>query len=260
MINAAPLARHFPGRDGAELAWHEVSDGRAGGGRPLVFLHGLMGSGSSLAEHALTRAFAAHGYRVILPDLRGHGDSARPHDPESYPPDVLADDGLALISHLDLDDYDLAGYSLGGRLAVRLLARGARPARAIVGGQGLDTLDAESGRTGGHRAILTAMTEGRQFEPGSQEAAFAAWIAQSGNDPAAVVHLLGTFVATPPDALRQVPTPTLIVNGDADSRGETATALAALFPNAQTAQVPGDHATAMDAPEFATAVLEFLQS
>ena len=44
-----------------------------------------------------------------------------PHDPLSYPPDVLADDGLALIDWLGLDDYDLGGYSLGGRIVLRML-------------------------------------------------------------------------------------------------------------------------------------------
>ncbi|MGH7745084.1 MAG: hypothetical protein ACREQ5_09835 [Candidatus Dormibacteria bacterium] len=56
----------------------------------------------------------------------------------SYPPDVLDDDGLALIDWLGLDDYDLGGYSLGERIVLRMLVRGARPARAIVVGQRLD--------------------------------------------------------------------------------------------------------------------------
>lgn len=149
----------LPGRDGVELAWREM-----GAGRPLVLLHGLLGSGAQLAGSGPARVLAAQGYRVILPDLRGHGDSARPHDPACYPPDVLAGDGLALTGHLGLDDYDLGGYSLGGRLVLRLLVRGARPGRAVAGGQGLDALDQESGRTDGHRRVLTALARGEAFE------------------------------------------------------------------------------------------------
>jgi pimeloyl-ACP methyl ester carboxylesterase len=37
-----------------------------------------------------------------MPDLRAHGESAKPHDPAAYPPDILADDGFALIEHLGL--------------------------------------------------------------------------------------------------------------------------------------------------------------
>src|SRR6185312_9752452 len=168
-----PVQR-FRGRDGAELAWRELGDGP-----PVVLLHGLMGSGTLLLDHGPARAIADHGYRAILPDLRGHGDSARPHD-------VLADDGLALVDHLGLDDYRLAGYSLGGKLVLRLLDRGARPSRAIVGGQGLDALDAESNRTGGYRRLLAALADGSTFEPGSPDEAFAGWVTQTGADPRAI--------------------------------------------------------------------------
>src|SRR5580700_6831882 len=147
--------RRFLGRDGAELAWREIGDGR-----PVVLLHGLMGSGALMASDGPARAIAERGYRVILPDLRGHGDSGRPHDPACYPPDILADDMFAFTGHLGLDDFDLGGYSMGGKLVLRLLARGASPARAVVGGQGRDALDAESDRTDGHRRILAAVGSG----------------------------------------------------------------------------------------------------
>src|SRR3546814_20434743 len=73
-----------------------------------------------------------------MPDLRAHGESARPHDHSAYPGDVLAGDGFALIRHLGLEhgDYDLGGYSLGARTVVRLLVRGARPRRAVLAGLG----------------------------------------------------------------------------------------------------------------------------
>ena len=242
------------GRDGVELAWRSV-----GSGRPFVLLHGLMGSGALLADQELVTALAAHRYQVILPDLRGHGDSGRPHDPACYPPDVLADDGLALIEQLGLDDYDLGGYSLGGKLVLRLLARGARPAHAVVGGQGLDALDAESDRTDGHRRVLAAVADGSALPAGSPEEGVAGWIRQTGMDARAVGLVLGTSVATPADALRSIPTPTLVIVGDRDSRGASAGALAGLLPNGRLASVPGDHVTAIDAPEFTTAVIEFLR-
>jgi pimeloyl-ACP methyl ester carboxylesterase len=243
----------FSGLGGVELAWREV-----GSGRPCVLLHGLMGSGALLASQGLVPELAEHGYRVILPDLRGHGDSGRPHDPACYPADILADDMLALIAHLGLDDYDLGGYSMGGKLVLRLLARGARPARVVVGGQGLDALDAESDRTNGHRRILAAVADRAPLPAGSPEEATAEWIRQSGVDPRAVGLVLGTFVATPADALRQVAAPTLILVGDRDSRSTSAGSLAALLPHGQLVVVPGDHVTALAAPELTAAILQFL--
>lgn len=245
--------RRFPGLDGVELAWRE-----AGSGRPFLLLHGLMGSGARLAGQGLVPALSERGYRVILPDLRGHGDSGRPHDPACYPPDILADDMLGLIAHLGLDDFGLGGYSMGGKLVLRLLARGARPAHAVVGGQGLDALDAESDRTDGHRRILTAVANGAVLPAGSPEAAMADWLRQSEVDARAVALVLDAFVATPAAALRQVSTPTLIIVGDRDSRGTSAESLAALLPHGRLVTVPGDHVTALGAPEFTAAVLEFL--
>jgi pimeloyl-ACP methyl ester carboxylesterase len=247
------LVHWFATRDGVTLAWREIGEGR-----PLVLLHGLMGSGTWLADSEPAQTLAERGFRVILPDLRGHGDSGGPHDPACYPPDVLADDGLALIDHLGLGDYDLGGYSLGGRLVLRLLARGARPNRAFVGGQGLDALDEETSRTDSYRRILDALARGNAFAPGSPDEQWAAWITVSGVDPQAVRYLLDTFEATPRNALGQIPVPTLIVVGDRDSRGESADELAALLPDARAVQVPGDHVTAATAPEFTAAVLDFL--
>src|SRR6201999_2285290 len=142
---------HFPGRDGVPLVYRETGEGR-----PLILIHGFTANGLLMLQYGPAAELARHGYRVILPDLRGHGDSGRPHDPASYPPDVLADDGLALIDWLRPRprDSDLGGYSLGGRVVLRLLARGARPSHAVVGGQGLDATEPASDRTGGYRRLL----------------------------------------------------------------------------------------------------------
>jgi pimeloyl-ACP methyl ester carboxylesterase len=241
----------FPGRDGLKLAYRSIGEGR-----PIVLLHGFTGSGLQFLEHGLAATLAGHGYRVIVPDLRGHGDSARPHDPAAYPPDVLADDGLALIDFLELRDYDLGGYSLGGRIVLRMLARGARPARAIIGGQGLDALGGPTSRTGGYRRMLTAIASGDRLEPGSPGAMPADWLAKSGADPLALLHVLGTFVATPDTTLAEITTPTLVVAGDQDER--QAAELAAVLPEGRYVQVPGDHATALLGPELGAAILAFL--
>ena len=92
-----------------------------GSGRPLILLHGFTGSGSHMMELGLVRAFAEQGHRVILPDLRGHGDSAKPHDLTAYPPDVFANDGLALVEHLKTEQ------------ALRNMVAAARQLRADVG-------------------------------------------------------------------------------------------------------------------------------
>lgn len=248
-----PPVRGFSGRDGLELAYREIGDGR-----PLVLLHGFTSNGLQLIEQGPAGILAGHGYRVILPDMRGHGESARPHDPACYPPDVLADDALALIEQLGLDGYDLGGYSLGARIVLRMLARGARPAHAIVAGQGFDALDGQTSRTSQYRSMLTALVNQETLEPGTPAAQSAYWITQLGADPQAILLVLDSLAPTPEAALGQVPTPTLVLIGDRDDSHPGADALAATMPNARFAEIPGNHYTAQTRPEFATAILAFL--
>ena len=100
----------------------------------MVLLHGLFSNAdTNWIRFGHAAEIAARGFRVIMPDLRAHGDSAAPHDEASYPPDVLARDGLELIAHLGLTDYDLGGYSLGARTAARMAI--ARRQAAAAGDQ-----------------------------------------------------------------------------------------------------------------------------
>ena len=83
-----------------------------GTGRPLVLLHGGLGSGEMFGPNLAT--FADH-HQVVLPDLQGHGRTAdidRPLDTR-----LMADDIAALIDHLGLDHPDVVGFSLGGGVA-----------------------------------------------------------------------------------------------------------------------------------------------
>jgi pimeloyl-ACP methyl ester carboxylesterase len=246
-----PTVSYFPGRDGVRLAYREV-----GQGRPLVLLHGLLGDGTLWLRRGQAETIAARGYRVILPDFRGHGASAKPHDAAAYPPDILTDDGLALVEHLGLDDYDLGGYSLGARIVVRMLVRGATPARAVVAGQGLREV---VGTGGGAGARLRPVLAGwGTFEPGSPEAQAEQWLRSSGEDPLALRHVLDSVVATPVEQVGGVRVPTLVVVGADDERAATADELVAALPGGVRAVVPGDHGTAVAAPELTTAIVDFL--
>jgi pimeloyl-ACP methyl ester carboxylesterase len=83
-----------------------------GAGRPLILLHGGLGSGEMFGP--LLPALAA-GHQVIAVDLQGHGRTADIDRPIS--PKLMGDDIAALITHLGLDKPDLFGYSLGGGVA-----------------------------------------------------------------------------------------------------------------------------------------------
>lgn len=243
----------FAGFDGTELAWHET-----GSGRPLIFLTGFGGLGSRMLEYGPAAALAEHGHRVLSPDLRGYGESVTPNGSPRYSPDILADDGCALVKHLGLSDgdYDLGGYSLGARIVVRMLARGARPGRAIVAGQGLAKVSGPQ-QSGANHRVLTALVNGVPIESDSSDAQQVHAILRSAADPRAMLGVLDSLVPTPESALRRISVPTLVAIGDQDERAD-ADQLAALLPNARFVRVPGDHGGAVVAPELAAAIVGFL--
>ena len=242
---------HFRSRDGLELAYREM-----GTGRPLILMHGYFSTAMvNWVRYGHAAKIAARGYRVVMPDLRGHGDSAKPHDPSFYPRDVLADDGLALVEHLELTDYDLGGYSLGARTTVRMLARGATAKRAMVAGMGLEGILHTGGRGGHFRNILTNLGK---HKPGSAEWLAEAFMKTVGGDPIALLHVLNTFEDTSREALARIEIPTLVLTGAEDDDNGSAEALAAALPKGHYVVVPGNHMSAVTKPDLGAAMADFL--
>src|SRR5215217_6429448 len=82
--------------DGVELAYHEIGEGR-----PAILLHGLFSDANmNWIKFGHAERIAAEGFRVIMPDLRAHGLSGKPHGQQYYPKGILARDLRELISHL----------------------------------------------------------------------------------------------------------------------------------------------------------------
>ncbi|UNK17792.1 alpha/beta hydrolase [Paenibacillus sp. N3/727] len=88
-----------------------------GHGEPVILLHGYCGS-SSYWEQVLPYL---NGYRVIVPDLRGHGRSDAPVGP--YTIEQMADDVLLLMDELDIQKSTLLGHSLGGYITLSFVQR-----------------------------------------------------------------------------------------------------------------------------------------
>ncbi|HWI87413.1 MAG TPA: alpha/beta fold hydrolase [Sphingomonas sp.] len=242
---------YFKSHDGLDLAYREMGEGR-----PVVLIHGLFSNGwVNWIRYGHAQLLADAGYRVIMPDLRGHGMSAAPHDAAYYPPDVLAEDGETLLRHLGLTDYDLGGYSLGGRTALRMMVRGAAPRRAILSGMGLEGLLHTGKRSAFFQKVLTGL--------GTHQRGSGAWMAEAflkttGGDPEAMLPLLDSFVDTPREAIRTITVPTLILSGVDDHDNGSAADLAALLPSAKLAQIPGNHMTSVLRLELGEQIRLFL--
>jgi pimeloyl-ACP methyl ester carboxylesterase len=251
---SAPLSvRYFKGQDGERLAYREMGEGR-----PVVLIHGYFSTASvNWMRYGHAATIAARGHRMLMPDLRGHGDSAKPHAAAAYPPDVLVDDGFAFIEHLQLTDYDLGGYSLGARTTLRMLIRGAAPGRAIVAGMGLEGIVHTGGRADYFRRVLT---QPGTFQRGSLEWMTEAFLKTVAGDPQALLQILGTFVDTPREALANIRTPILVATGVDDGDNGSAKALAAALANGHYRALPGNHMSAVVKPELGEAIADFLDA
>jgi pimeloyl-ACP methyl ester carboxylesterase len=241
------------GRDGVELAYREVGEGR-----PLVLLHGFT---CSAAMHWIdpghAERLAGLGYRVVLPELRGHGDSDIPRDAASYPDDVFVDDLLALIERLELDDYDLGGYSLGGRTALRATIRGAAPGRLVVAGMGMDgMIDANGFRNDLYRRVLADFGS---FSADTREGRAEAFLRRTGADSQALAHGLEASVDTPPAEISAVSVPALVaVGAEDDFHRSSAERLADALRRGRLAIIPGSHPGAVLRPELGEEIAGFL--
>ena len=251
MANSPIEPQFFEGSDGVRLAWREMGEGR-----PVVLIHGYFSDATTnWIKYGHAAKIAAAGFRVIMPDLRGHGSSAKPHDAASYPPDVLMQDGSALVAHLGLSDYDLAGYSLGGRTALRMLVNGAMPRRVVLSGMGIDGILHTQGRGTYFRNVLTNLGS---FKQGTTEWLTEAFLKTTKGDPLALLRVLDTFVDTPAAALNAIRQPVLVVNGVDDHDNGSGEALASALPDGRFAGIPGNHMSAVMKPELGSAIADFL--
>ena len=247
-----PQLSYFKAADGTNLAVHEMGEGRG-----LLLLHGYFSdAATNWIKYGHAALLAKAGFRVIMPDLRAHGQSDKPHHAAAYPKDVLADDALSLIAQLGLTDYDLGGYSLGARTVARMLVNGATPRRVIISGMGLEGLT----NTGKRAAHFRAIFEGLGTHPrGTPEWMAEAFLKTTGGDPLALAQILETFVDTPIDAIRGWKMPVQVLVGVDDDDNGSGEALAAELSDATLSIVPGNHMSAVMKPDLGQAMVQFLK-
>jgi pimeloyl-ACP methyl ester carboxylesterase len=237
--------------DGVQLAYHEM-----GQGRPVILLHGLFSDARmNWIKFGNADRIAAEGFRVIMPDLRAHGQSDSPHESEHYPNGILARDLRELIDRLELTEFDLGGFSLGARTTVEAVGEGLRPRRAILGGAGLEGLRNWKRRKTFFLEAIAMFDRVQREDPHWLSIQF---MKSQDVDRDAAALLLETFEDAFLEWLKAFTMPTLVVCGSEDEDFGSAEELAAALPNTVFEEVPGTHMSSVTKPELGDAIARFL--
>lgn len=111
---------------------HYTNDGT---GEPVILIHGYTASGALNWKMPGIVKLLKDDYRVIVPDVRGHGESAIPAD-GAYGIEAV-EDIRRLMDHLGIDKAQICGYSMGGMITIKFAAMyPERVSSAVVGGMG----------------------------------------------------------------------------------------------------------------------------
>jgi pimeloyl-ACP methyl ester carboxylesterase len=215
-----------------------------GSGPPLVLVHGISDSSDVWYERGYVAALKPN-YRLVLIDARGHGQSDKPHDPQSYTVEKVASDIVAVLDDLGMKTAIYWGYSLGGRYGFAL-ARHAldRIACFVLGGAPASTAPAYPAEPGKEGPLMAAFRSGPHevikvwgegVTPPLRERLLA-------NDMAALIACQqGLWLNTKGffDVLGTIAVPTLLYAGTADPIHDPARQAASGIPGAQFVSLPG---------------------
>jgi pimeloyl-ACP methyl ester carboxylesterase len=242
---------YWTASDDVQLAYREVGQGRA-----VVLLHGLFSdSNINWLKFGHADRIAARGFRVIMPDLRAHGLSDKPHGAEYYPRGILTRDVRELVALLGLTEFDLGGFSLGARTTVEAVGEGMRPRRAVLGGLGLEGLRNWKRRK---TFFLHAIGLFDKVQRGDPHWLSIQFMKSQKVDRVAAALLLESFEDAFVEWLQAFTMPTLVICGSEDDDNGSAKELANVLPNAVFTKVPGTHMSSVTKPHFGQAIADFL--
>jgi non-heme chloroperoxidase len=207
-----------------------------GAGQPVVLIHGYPLNGASWEKQVA--ALLSTGHRVITYDRRGFGKSSQPTTGYNY--DTFAEDLRKLITHLDLHDFSLVGFSMGGGEVARYLgkfgSKGVHKAVIISGippfllktpdnSEGIDKgvfEGIEKAVTADRYAFFTEFfknfynTDLLLNKRVTEQAVQASWNLAAGSSATASLACVATWHEDFREDLSAVDVPTLVMHGDAD--------------------------------------------
>lgn len=242
--------------DGLELAY---TDDGPNNGQPILLIHGFASNKrvnwiSPGWVHTLNEA----GYRTIAFDNRGHGESDKPHDAESYVPEKMADDAHALLEQLGINSAHVMGYSMGARISAFLALRHPSKVRSLIfGGLGMGMVEGVGDWDPIAEALLANSLDDVTHEQGRNFRVFADQTKSDRLALAACIQASRKLLTSAQMASMDIPT--LIGVGTKDDIAGSAEGLAELMPNATAFEIERrDHMLAVGDASFKKRALAFL--
>lgn len=245
---AQDAGKFFTSFDGTKI-YYEVK----GEGSPVILVHGFTGTSQGWKHGSLYPALLTAGYKVIILDLRGNGQSDKPHTDAGYANDAEAKDVIALASSLGFKKYAVVGYSRGSIITSRLMVLDKRITKAVMGGMGADYTNPEwPRRIHAYKALMGDTTIHDVDD-------MMVWIHKNNFDNLALAYQQKHQPSTSKPELAKVKIPVLLIDGTEDFTNGDVHDLQKLIPTSTMVSVPGNHNSAGNTIQFATAILNFLK-
>lgn len=244
---------HHHGQD-VDLAYAEQGEGR-----PVLLIHGFASTKEvNWINTGWFKALANAGFHAIALDNRGHGQSSKFHDGAHYSLDRMASDAIALMDHLKIGQFDVIGYSMGARIAVRLaLDHGERLRRVVLSGNGWGMVEGTGDWTPVRDALLAASLADVNDPRGR---AFRSFADQTGSDRLALAACVASVRQIFSQAeIASISHQVLVAVGTRDDIAGSGQRLAALLPHGRFLPVEGrDHMRAVGDKSHIAGAVEFL--
>jgi pimeloyl-ACP methyl ester carboxylesterase len=262
MFRDAPEPVVVMSSDGLRIATYDFG---SGAGLPpeapvVLAVHGFASSAHANWESTgWVRELTATGHRVIALDQRGHGASAKPHDPAAYTMEHLVADVTMVIDTYLLDEVEFVGYSLGARVGWHAALELPHHLTRLVLGGIPDGDPLTRFRVDEAHAFLE---DGTPVDDPLTGTYLRMAGTLPGNDLTALVALVeGMRGGAQPDPANPPAQPVLFATGSDDPIVQKSRALAAATPRGEFWQIPDrNHFNAPVSREFRARALEFLRS
>ncbi|TMM53655.1 alpha/beta hydrolase [Maribacter algarum] len=238
--------KYFNSFDDTKIAYTDEGEGK-----PILLIHGFINTRKSWDKTALKKDLLAKGYRVIVPDLRGNGDSDKPHDEDAYSKDAEVMDLLFLMAELRIRKYDAVGYSRGSIVLAKLLTKTRRIKKAVLGGMGIDFTNPNWHR----RIIFKDAFDGKITEETKGAVEYAKSI---GADLKCLYLQQKHQSVTTKRQLQVIKAKVMVLVGDEDRDNGDAAALSKVIPKSKLQIIKGDHNGTYKTEAFSKAVISFL--